>query len=30
MEFAKYYDASKIVDDMQTKEEIDAYPTGGR
>ena len=28
MEFAKYYDVSKIVDDMQTKEEIDAYPTG--
>ena len=28
MEFAKYYDVSKIVDDMQTKEEIYDYPTG--
>lgn len=28
MEFAKYYDVSKIVDDMQTKEEIYGYPTG--
>lgn len=28
MEFAKYYDVSKIVDDMQDKEEIDCYPIG--
>ena len=28
MEFAKYYDVSKIVDDMQTNEEIDGYSTG--
>lgn len=28
MEFAKYYDVSKVVDDMQEKEEIDGYPTG--
>lgn len=28
MEFAKYYDVSKIVDDMQAKKEIDCYPTG--
>lgn len=28
MEFAKYYDVSKIVDDMKEKEEIDCYPTG--
>lgn len=27
MEFAKYYDVSKIVEDMQTKEEIFSYPT---
>ncbi len=26
MEFAKYYDVSKIVDEMQVKEEIDSYP----
>ena len=28
MEFAKYYDVSKMVDEMQEKEEIDCYPTG--
>ena len=28
MEFAKYYDISKIVEEMQSKEEIDCYPTG--
>lgn len=28
MEFAKYYDVSKIVEEMQSKEEIDCYPTG--
>lgn len=28
MEFAKYYDVSKIVEEMQEKEEIDCYPTG--
>ncbi len=27
MEFAKYYDASKIVDEMQNIEELDNYPT---
>lgn len=28
MEFAKYYDVSKIVDEMQEKEEINCYPIG--
>jgi len=28
MEFAKYYDVSKIVEEMQSKEEINCYPTG--
>lgn len=28
MEFAKYYDVSKVVDEMQIKKEIDSYPTG--
>lgn len=28
MEFAKYYDVSKIVDNMRKKEEIDSYPLG--
>lgn len=28
MEFAKYYDVSKIVDDMIEKNEVDCYPTG--
>lgn len=27
MEFAKYYNVTKLVDDMQKKEEIDTYPT---
>ncbi len=27
MEFAKYYNVTKLVDDMQKKEEIDIYPT---
>lgn len=27
MDFAKYYDATKLVDDMQRNEEIDSYPT---
>ena len=27
MEFAKYYNVTKLVDDMQKKEEIDVYPT---
>ena len=26
MEFAKYYNVTKLVDDMQKKEEIDTYP----
>ena len=28
MEFAKYYNASDIVDNMMEKKEIDCYPTG--
>ena len=28
MRFAKYYNVTKLVDDMQKKEEIDTYPTG--
>lgn len=28
MEFAKYYNVTELVDDMQKKEEIDSYPTG--
>lgn len=27
MDFAKYYDATKLVDDMRRNEEIDSYPT---
>ena len=27
MRFAKYYNVTKLVDDMQKKEEIDTYPT---
>lgn len=27
MEFAKYYNVTKLVDDMQEREEIDTYPT---
>lgn len=27
MRFAKYYNATKLVDDMQKREEIDSYPT---
>lgn len=27
MEFAKYYNVTKLVNDMQKKEEIDTYPT---
>ena len=27
MDFAKYYDVTKLVDDMQRNEEIDVYPT---
>lgn len=27
MEFAKYYNVTKLIDDMQKKEEIDTYPT---
>ena len=27
MRFAKYYNVTKLVDDMQEKEEIDTYPT---
>ncbi len=26
MRFAKYYNVTKLVDDMQKKEEIDTYP----
>lgn len=29
MEFVKYYDVSHIVEEMQSKEEIYSYPTGG-
>ena len=28
MEYAKYYDVSKLVDEMQEKEEIYSYPVG--
>lgn len=28
MRFAKYYNVTKLVDDMQKREEIDSYPTG--
>lgn len=28
MEFAKYYDATNIVDEMMQKKEIDSFPTG--
>lgn len=28
MEFAKYYEASHIVDDMMEKNKVDCYPTG--
>ena len=28
MEYAKYYNVSKIVEKMQETEEIDCYPTG--
>ena len=28
MEFAKYYDVSKLVDNMIEKQEIDSYPSG--
>lgn len=28
MEFAKYYNVSKLVEEMQKAEEIDCYPTG--
>ena len=28
MEFAKYYEISRIVDDMMEKNEVDCYPTG--
>ena len=27
MRFAKYYNVTKLVDDMQKKEEVDTYPT---
>ena len=27
MRFAKYYNVTRLVDDMQKKEEIDTYPT---
>lgn len=28
MEFAKYYNVSNLVEDMQKAEEVDGYPTG--